>query len=157
MADRYTGIIEILKRDIERFPEIKDEVYSLFYDLNGKLYDNDMWDEDSPVATFKDIEARYGCFEDLEELLVELEVPFDRWSDAYCEWDSETVFYRPAINKKEVFCANGDGNFIFLAEDIRALEDGLDLTTTKGLAELGKRLKEKLAKIPDIPALKDCE
>ena len=157
MADRYTGVISILKRDIEKYPDVKDVVNDLFYNYNGKLYDNDMWEEDSTVATFKDVEARYGMFEDLEDILMELEVPFDRWSDAYCEYDSEQVYYRPDIDKAKLFYANRDGKFEFTKEELSKLVNGLDLNTTVGLTELGKRFKEKLDSVPAIPPLETYE
>ena len=153
MADRYTGVIEILKSDIEQTPKLKDVVQSLFYNRHGELYDDDMWDDDSPVATFKDIDARYGRFEELEELLMELKVPFDRWSDAYCGDDAEQVYYRPELNETKVFYANGQGEFVVTVTELSGLQSGLDLDSIDGLLELGKRLKAKLDSIPNIPLL----
>ena len=157
MADRYTGIIEILKSDIEKTPKLKDVVQALFYNRHGELYDDDMWDDDSPIAIFKDIDARYGRFEELEELLMELKVPFDRWSDAYCGDDAEQVYYRPELNETKVFYTNGRGEFIVTVSELSILQNGLDLESTEGLLELGKRLKAKLDAIPNIPSLTSYE
>ena len=152
MSDRYTGTISILKEHIEKYPEVKEEVRLTFYDPDGKLYDDDCWDEESEIAEFKDVDARYGHFEELEDLLVKYKIPFDRWSAGYGSYDAETVFYRPNIKKEPIY-ADSNGEQEVSADKLRRMAKGLDLNTKEGIMKLGKKVKKLLDNMPEIPAL----
>ena len=108
----YTGTISILKNDIEKCEELKNAVREKFYDSNGELFDKDNWEEDGPIAYFKDIYASFGHFEQIETICQKHRIPYDRWSEAYIE-DSMTAYYRPDINATQEFLADGDGLFNF--------------------------------------------
>ena len=108
----YTGTISILKNDIEKCEELKNAVREKFYDSNGKLLDNDNWEEDDPIAHFKDTYASFGHFEQIETICQKHRIPYDRWSEPY-EEDALTAFYRPELNATQEFLADGDGFFIF--------------------------------------------
>lgn len=106
----YTGTISILKNDIEKCEELKNAVREKFYDSNGELLDNDNWEEDDPIAYFKDIYASFGHFEKIETICRKHRIPYDRWSEAYIE-DAITAYYRPDIDETNELYANGDGDF----------------------------------------------
>lgn len=154
MSDRYTGTIDILKKDIARHPELEKAVKDEFYTPDGKhLYDTDNWDEKSPIASFKNDNARNGQFDEIEELCVKLKVPFDRWSAAYDE-GPVNVAYRPGINGGKPIYMDGDaGDITFTAADIRAIADGLDIDNPWKYHELGRRFANFLKKIPVIRPL----
>lgn len=132
----YTGTISILKNDIEKCEELKNAVREKFYDSNGELFDNDNWEEDSPIAYFKDIYASFGHFEQIETICQKHRIPYDRWSEAYIE-DSMTAYYRPDVNATQEFYANGEGDF--------------DISEYK-LKDILNKLKNK-EKTPEYPTL----
>ena len=157
MADRYCGTLDILKSDIERYPELKKAVQDEFY-CNGKLCNEDNWDEDSPVASFIDPNAYYGHFPEVEETCRKLRVPYDGWSAAYID-DSLTRHYRPDVNKDdddETYC-NGDDEKTYSACFLKSLTEGTDTGNPAGLAAIGKRFLGFLDSIPEIRPLTEYE
>lgn len=165
MCDRYTGTFEILKSDIERYPELKKAIEDQFY--RQKKYpdppeNKDNWEEQSPVANFIDTKARYGHFEELETLCMKLNVPFDSWNESYggCE-DSVVRVYRPDVSD-EILYQNGEGNFTYTENDLRKLiknikrkkdsRDGLNYTQ-----KVGEAFLQFLNEIPQIKPLEKYE
>lgn len=154
MSDYYCATFNVLKSDIERYPELKKEITLTFYDKKGKLINEDNWSEESPVACFIDEQAHNGLFEELETLCVKLKVPYDRWSASY-DYDSETVAYRPDIG---TFSLDGEtGQFMCPANKLRDLASDIDMKTEKGLLELGTKFASFLSTIPDIRPLEEYE
>ena len=153
MSNEYTGTIDILKQDIETHPKLKDAIQSHFY-RNGKLIDDDNWDESSPIASFKDTYTRDGAFYELEEILMELNVPFDRWSSTY---DAGPIYawYRPDIRPTIIYGCGDLGDQIFTARTLKSLTAGIDTSNNEGLILLGKKFLTFLSEIPDIKPLQD--
>lgn len=149
MSDRYTGTIAILKRDIERYPEIKRAVEDAFY-WKGELNDDSNYDKNSPVADFIDGDARYGHFEDVEDACVRNHVPYDRWSAAYGGYDAETCYYRPDIDPDAEIEANGDGEFVYTERYLRRMIEGCNTHE-----EIGKTFLKFLNEIPKIRNLEE--
>lgn len=157
MAERYTGTIDILKSDIERYPTLKKAIEDEFF-WNGKLEDIDNWDEESPIAHYKDTEATYGHFETVETLCQELHVPYDQWSQTYSE-DAMTRYYRPDVNNGNEMYADGDGEFIYTETRLRNIIKELDDKKNENdyLELAGKAFLEFLSKIPNIRPLTEYE
>ena len=161
MADHYCATIEILKSDIERYPKLKEVVKNTFYDTDGTLIDNDNWDEASPIASFKDDQARYGHFEDLEDVLIELHIPFDRWTSAYTE-GAYYAIYRQDINPDEPIILDGDTcQRTFPEQKLRDIVKDLNINaptlSIATLAAAGDRFISFLKELKPIRPLKEYD
>ncbi len=91
-------------------------------------------DPDTGWITFRNDEACYGAFEELEELCCQLGLSFDRNSDARWEWDGERVCWRPGMEQPLVEYATQSGHALIDRERVEAclaifqdgrIEDGL--------------------------------
>jgi hypothetical protein len=84
--------------------------------------------EGSIVRLYAD-QARYGMFADLEGFLVKRRIHFDRFSEAFCEFSAEAVFYRGG-EEAIILPADQSGHLLLRFEDIvgilddSALDDG---------------------------------
>ena len=67
-------------------------------------------DEDTGFIIFRDDQARYGEFEELEELCCRLDLSFNRSSDARYEHDGESARWRPGMERPLVEHATQSGN-----------------------------------------------
>lgn len=159
--DRYCATIDILKKDIENNPEIKKEIKLTFYEPEGDLYDKELWEEDSPIANFRDIYALNGRFEELEKLLIKLKIPFDRWTEAYNEGPI-IAWYRPDINPQN--CIYGDGDYyepVYPASKIKEIAKGINIsdaaTNDETLQDIELKFLMFLQKIPEIKPLEELE
>ena len=80
------------------------------------------------VALYAD-QARYGQFDSLEAFLVKHRIHFDRYSEAFCEFSAEAVFYRGG-EEAIALPAGQSGHVLLRFEDIvgilddSALDDG---------------------------------
>ena len=157
MADYYYGTFDVLASDIERYPELKEEISNTFYDADGELLnDNSYYADDDPVAHFCDYNARYGRFEELEDLCMKLHVPYDRYTDPFDGYDSYTAYYRPDIKEKdEIFC-NGTGAQTVNINELRNLfkDKKIDM---KNAYAVGEVFLNYLDTIPVIKSLEDYE
>ena len=80
--------------------------------------------EGSIVHLYAD-QARYGMFAVLEHFLVDHRIPFDRFSEAFCEYSAEVVRYRGG-QSTVVLPADQNGHVLLGREEIAAvLEDAL--------------------------------
>ena len=155
MSDRYTGIISIPKKYINKYQKLKRTIDLEFYDANGNLYDAENWDENSPIAEFKCDDAQYGQFDTLENLCVELKVPFDRWSAAYTEGPI-SVRYRPDSNNgKPIYLDGYIDDIMYSANELQSLVQGLNLNNPNNYYEIGKIFANFLQKIPQFRPLKE--
>lgn len=59
--------------------------------------DLDLEEETDNLVTYSDEQACNGQFDKLESELEEIGIPFDRYSDGYCEISPEQRYYRPAL------------------------------------------------------------
>ena len=62
------------------------------------------------VLRFQNAEAVNGEFSETEAFCIEHDIPFDRNSDHYCEYDGETVYWRPGMGRPTVVYADSSGN-----------------------------------------------
>lgn len=75
---------------------IDDEVQEqLEKDFNLK-HNPECFDAGDGICTFSNVYAVLGMFEELEDILYEKKIPFDRFSDSFCEFRAEQFYYRPA-------------------------------------------------------------
>jgi len=76
-------------------------------------------------------QARYGMFAVLEQFLVDHRIPFDRFSEAFCEYNAEVVWYRGG-KEAIVLPADQNGHVLLAREEIAVvLEDALLETPAK--------------------------
>lgn len=135
MAERFYGRIDIPVLFVD------DKVRSLIDDYSGEQYEED------GILTMEDSEARYGEFEDLEDYLVKSQIPFDRASEAYTEYDAETVYYRPESGLTTITVTAASYKPYVLAAD---LYEVLDMEPVQAVS----KLKELLAaNDPQVPSL----
>ncbi|WP_182101622.1 hypothetical protein [Niallia taxi] len=137
MADYYWGQISFPKALAERDDVIKDYLVVNYeedsVDVNIEVVDGIMY--------ISDTQAHNGEFEELEDLLIEAGVPFDRESDSFTEFDSIIRYYRPATSKTEELdhCVLIDksGNPVIQLHEIRNwIQGNPEKTTLELLDEL---------------------
>lgn len=155
MSERYTGTLDILKSDIERYPELNEAVQAEFYH-EGKLWNEDNWDEDDTVAHFTDAEAYYGHFVEVEAVCRKLRVPYDGWSEAY-NYDSLTRHYRPDVDQDEETIFNGDDEATYTDSYLKSLVEGIDINDPANLQKIGKIFIAFIRSIPNIRRLEEYE
>lgn len=153
MADRFPGRISIggsISATERLFPEDPEDALTVLEGLILALHEdgacddyggaeiplncsreklNEYIDDDGTLTLVSD-QARNGEFEETESFCIKHGLSFDRWSDHYCEYDSEIVFWRPDMEQPLILFSNADGDPVIRRdslEDILAqLEDILD-------------------------------
>lgn len=109
MADHYFGSIDIPRCLITL--EIQKEI-----DAEGLSYEG----EEKGVVTFTHEGASNGQFNELEGVLVEKGIAFDRYSSGFCEHTQEKRYFRPAgiseVVDVEVALHPDHGEFIPVSE-----------------------------------------
>ncbi|HUT59472.1 MAG TPA: hypothetical protein VNA25_16605 [Phycisphaerae bacterium] len=76
------------------------------------------------VVSLYDAEASFGQFDGLEAFLVKHRIPFDRYSDAFYEYNAEAVFYR-GRGEPIIMPTDQEGHVMVHAEVIaKVLDDG---------------------------------
>ena len=108
-------------------------------------------DEDTGFIIFRDDQACYGEFEELEELCRELGLSYDRTSDARYEYDGELVRWRAGMEEPLVEDADKNGKRLIAGEHVEAC-----LATLRAgrIAEGIKALQEL---VPDVAPLTKFE
>lgn len=93
--------------------------------------------------------TRYGEYEDLEKYLVSRKIPFDRDSEAYTEFEAETVFYRPDRHDKPitVTVTASDADFFVLADQLKPL---LNMDPEEAMVQLKALLDERAPEFKSI-------
>ena len=79
-------------------------------------------DPDTGLITFRNDQACYGVFEELEELCCWLGLSFDRNSDARYEYDGELVRWRPGMERPLVENATQSGHALIDRERVEACQ-----------------------------------
>ena len=125
MADRYWGRLEFPAAliDAEVTEALQEEGVEIDKLDPSESCDDYAWIEDG-IFTLEDSEARYGCWEDLENLLRLKGIPFDRESSGYYEFIPERVIFRPGTNgtpPRDLVFLLCDGAPIVEVEKIRNL------------------------------------
>jgi hypothetical protein len=110
MSDRFAGYLTIPVWALEK-PEVLEVFKDYFGPFSAESFltenqvDEQGWtleeDQGIKLIKFHDYQARDGQFEDLEELLVQEQVPFDRVSDHQYEYNAERVVFRPDLHNPE--------------------------------------------------------
>ena len=125
MSDRYWGKIEFPAAliDAEVTKALQKESVEMDKLDPSEHADDYAWIEDG-IFTLEDSEARYGCWEDLENLLRLKGIPFDRESSGYYEFIPELVVFRPGANgtpPRDLVFLLCDGARVVEVEKIRNL------------------------------------
>jgi len=146
MSDRYWGKIEfsasMIDEEVQRMLEEEGVEFK-----DGKPVENRSEPDvyvDEGIFTLANPEARYGQFEELEDLLVLKKIPFDRESGALYEFIPEMRVFRPNMDRDMTFLLC-DGS---IALDLEVVRAQLRL----GVFALQAYLNEKF---PEYPSLAD--
>ena len=108
-------------------------------------------DQETGLIIFRDDQARYGAFEELEEACRKLGLSYERISEAKYEYDGEVVNWRPGMEQPLVEKADQSGNALIDRERVEAC-----LATLKaGRVEDGIKALQDL--VPDIAPLAKFE
>ena len=110
MADYYHGSLSIpakflTNENMKLLDEMAEEDELKLSDL----------EEDTPskgIRHFSHHETRDGKFEDLESNLVQLGIPFDRYSSGHYEFQPERRYFRPGECDREIVESEHDGEYI---------------------------------------------
>ncbi len=149
MSDRYAATIQFPHWAMS-IPEIQKAVLNTFgAESDWKRYYD--FENNDGILYFLDDQARYGEFEYLEPCLQEHNIPYDRWSDSYAEFDSEYVCWRPEI--KNTVYYSGDGRFLINSDMIQDILTNKNLTTVEQIK--GALQKLLPPEIKDLDEYKD--
>lgn len=97
------------------------------------------------LLQFRDSEASYGCFRELEDFLQEHGVEFSRWSEGSYEYEPEMVTFRKETGLRQ-WPTDRDGHRVVKAWEVDRLLEGGDIE------EARHKARELLG--PDIPELR---
>ena len=134
MADRFPGEIHIggTLRPADRDPDDVDAFLAQCSELPTQWGEpghggaltletiGEVIDPDTGWITFRNDQACYGVFEELEDLCCRLSLPFDRNSDARYEYDGELVRWRPGMERPLVENATQSGHALIHRERVAA-------------------------------------
>lgn len=99
------------------------------------------------IVALCDDQARNGQFDSLETFLVKHRIHFDRYSEAFCEYNAEVVRYRGG-NEAVVMPADQNGNVLLDREEVAAV---LEDTSLKAQAKV--KAIRRLVNPPDTEPL----
>ncbi len=74
---------------------------------------------DDGFLVFKNDQAVNGEFQETEQFCMDHDIPFDRCSDHYCEYDAENVHWRPGMNSPMIRYADSHGSEIVDGATVR--------------------------------------
>lgn len=94
--------------------------------------------DNNGLYEINDNETRRGEFEELEKILVEKKIPFDRYSEGDLEMHPTIRFYRPDINYDELIVTDKDWKGVI---------------STKEVYNLIKRYTDKKCSVYDLVVL----
>lgn len=77
---------------------IDDEVQEQLEKDFNLTHNPECFDTEDGICTFSNAYAVLGMFEELEDILYDKEIPFDRYSDSFFEYRAEQFYYRPAFD-----------------------------------------------------------
>ncbi|KKM63519.1 hypothetical protein LCGC14_1510630 [marine sediment metagenome] len=123
------------------------------------------------VLLLKNDQACNGEFESTEEFCQKNGIPYDRWSDHYCEADGEKAYWRPGMESPTIHYADSQGCEVVCGATVRkalaalknfeaSLSDrseniNVALVFHGGVAEAMKLLEEACPELP--PKLESFE
>ena len=149
MADRFSAQIWIggqLSRTARLYPGDPNDNTTILQGLIGALHDDgashqygdvvipcdckkdlgNYLSEDGAWLNLKHDQACNGEFDETERFCLEHGIPFNRWSDHYCEYDGENVYWRPGMKTLLITYASSGGNEIIEAAKVREALAKLD-------------------------------
>jgi hypothetical protein len=111
-------------------------------------------DADTGQLRLFDDQACFGHFNDLEAWLKEHGLPFDRQSDAYCEYDGETVSFRRDVGVVW-HVASQDGEPLVKADEVEQARDVLRRALQERSPERAREALQLLDQVlgPDVLSL----
>ncbi len=103
--------------------------------------------EDGHVV-LDDCEARYGQFEELEDVCREVGLPYVRHSDGKYEFSPEIVFWQPGMEGAYAVITDHDHNMQVSMDDVRAIRDALVANDIPNACFLADRAVVDLPELP---------
>ena len=97
-------------------------------------------------------DARYGQFEELEELCRELGLPYRRQSDGKYEFSPEIAFWMPGMDGADGIITDHDGNMQVAMQCVRAIRDALREGRTAEALGLAEQVVVDLPELPPFEA-----
>lgn len=143
MADYFWGRIQIggeLRR--QDLPRLCREARIGECDLAEHMEDGHFVRDDG--------EARYGQFEELEDLCRELGLPYIRQSDGKYEFSPEIVFWVPGMEGPNAIITDHDGNMQVAMDDARRIRDSLREGSLAEALALAERAAVELPVLPQF-------
>lgn len=146
MRDYYYAELTLRKEDFQN-PEVTEAIEKETY--NDLVIQGDIINNDTPLISLICYEACDGELEDLEKRLVELKVPFDRYSCNNVEQPTRYCEYRPDLESpRTTYLAADELEYIpvFELKEILLSEntDAEKLERIQQLADANSRLSVKL-------------
>jgi hypothetical protein len=156
MSDRYRATIWFPASALEdaEIKAVLEEEGVEFNPFKNSEYGDLAYGVEKGTFSLNSAEARWGQFEELEKLLKDKGIPFDRESGPYFDYIPERVIFRPAANGKPAqdltFLLLGEGGEPavrvpeirnLLRQGVEALQAFLD-REFPGYAPLSKYVKE---------------
>ena len=173
MADRFAGKISLggsvpTEKITALMDAIKAEEISLHPEWGDKPFSpknkQDLIDalDESEHIVLCDAQATNGMFDSLEATLTELGIAWERWSDSYCEYDAEIVWWHPGMKDQDSIICDSDGNEVVLAEPVKEayalLRHCLSDRPGSGDSEMRDDAMRKLASVvKEVPTLPPLE
>lgn len=142
---KYSVLIEIPKAFLT--PSLITEIEShVDFGRLGIIFDESTFKPgltDPDIFWFSHDDAENGEFAELEEFFINFQIPFDRYSDSFCEIQPEYRKYRPAKHGKPMvditIIEDHANNSYVLCSD---LKDVLHLEPAEALLEIQRLVEE---------------
>ena len=90
-----------------------------------------VWED--KTITFSDNEAEDGEFADIEEALISLQVPFDRFADSFLDLSASVTQYRPDLPSLLITYTAADGDPFLSLTDLKIILLNADLNESAKL------------------------
>ncbi len=172
MADRFAGKISIggqvpIDKVEALMGAINSEEINLHPDWSDKPFapknKQDLIDalNESGHIVLCDAQACNGMFDCLEDALTELGIAWERWSDSYCEYDAEIVWWQPGMDGQDSIICDADGNEVVLAGPVKeayallrhCFSDRPGSSNSEMRDDAMKQLASVVKEVPTLPPL----
>jgi len=97
---------------------------------------------------FEDDQASGGQFDALEVFLQQHDIPYERYSDNYAEYDAERVYYAPGMEEPFQRLEDNDGYAMMIGPELRKVRNYIQ---NGEIDEALMLLKRHLEAFPEIP------
>ena len=176
MADRFAGKISIGGQvPTDKIEALMDAINSEEINLHPEWSDKPFAPKNkrdliealdtSGRIVLCDNQACNGMFDCLEDALTELGIAWERWSDSYCEYDAEIVWWHPGMDAQDAIICNADGNEVVLAEPVKeayallrhCFSDRPGNSNSEMRDDAMKKLASVVTEVPTLPPLEFAE